>query len=393
MFYIYGFLALLHIVGQIVFGHLDYRRQKKGVIVSREKPMTVGIIVPVYNENEETIKHALDSMRWQKYDGEIKVFVIDDGSKNITEVERVYGYFEQMYPDNFFVLRKRNEGKRIAQFEGNEMMVRNGFKPELVVTVDSDTVLTPTAIASITESFGDQTVGAATGNVLALNKEENLLTRLINYRYWMAFNQERAAQSYFKVLMCCSGPFSAYRGNIFRGLMHKYTSQRFFGKLCTYGDDRHLTNLVLEEGWNVVYNKDAEAFTHVPTTLRTYLKQQLRWNKSFYREMLWTLKAVTKHNAYLIYDLAMQFLLPFFLIAALMHTVYVAAFVDAKVILAYIAIMIGVSLLRVGYGLYRTKDMGFYWFMLYGVFHVFVLIPVRFVALATLNDGKWGTRG
>jgi hyaluronan synthase len=209
----------------------------------------------------------------------------------------------------------------------------------------------------------------------------------------MAFNQERAAQSFFKVLMCCSGPFSAYRGNIFRGLMHKYTSQTFFGKVCTYGDDRHLTNLVLEEGWNVVYNKDAEAFTHVPTTLQGYLKQQLRWNKSFYREMLWTLKAVTKHNAYLIYDLAMQFILPFLLIGALVHTAYVAAFIDGKVLFAYFGIMLGVSLLRVTYGLIRTKDLGFYWFLVYGLFHVTVLIPTRFLALATLNDGKWGTRG
>lgn len=393
MFYIYGFLSLMHIVAQIIFGHGDFRRQRKENRVDWSFMPSVGVIVPVYNEDEDRLKRSLDSIRWQTYTGIFKVFVVDDGSKNAGKVERVYRYFEEKYPGMFFILRKRNEGKRMSQFRANDMMIRHGFKPEVVVTIDSDTILDPGALSQIVQSFKDETVGAATGHVLALNKGENLLTKLINYRYWMAFNQERAAQSFFRVLMCCSGPFSAYRGNLFRGLMHRYTTQTFFGKVCTYGDDRHLTNLVLEEGWNVVYNKDAEALTHVPNNLREYLRQQLRWNKSFYREMLWTMKAVTKHNAYLIYDLAMQFILPFLLIGALMHTAYVAAFVDGSIVFAYIGIMLGVSLLRVTYGLIRTKDLGFYWFLIYGLFHVLVLIPTRFVALATLNDGKWGTRG
>lgn len=395
MLYFYGALALTHIVAQVLFGHLNYRRQKK---VRESKVFdgifapSVGIIVPVYNEDHDTLKRALDSMRWQNYAGVLRVYVVDDGSKNIEELERLYAYYEKEVGDTFTISRKENRGKRRAQVEALAQMARDKFKPEIVVTVDSDTVIASNGVKRIVQAFRDEEVGAATGHVLALNKDTNLLTRLINYRYWIAFNQERAAQSFFKVLMCCSGPFSAYRGNVIRGVAQKYVKQTFLGKVCTYGDDRHLTNLVLEEGWKVVYKDDAEANTHVPETLRAYLKQQLRWNKSFYREMLWTLKAIYKHNWYLLYDLIMQFILPFMLIVALAHSLYVIAFVNSVHVLAYISVVVIVGLLRVTYGLFRTKDLGFYWFLVYGFFHVFVLIPNRLIALATINDGKWGTR-
>lgn len=392
MFAVYGVLALTHIVAQIIFGHMEYRRQKSKNNVDPTFTPSVGVIVPVYNEDPDMLKQALDSIRFQKYAGEMQVYVVDDGSKNRDELERVYRWFEDNMGGYFKIFRKENQGKRKAQVEAIKGMATLEFKPDVIVTVDSDTILLPNSVEQIVQAFRDEKVGAATGHVLALNKEVNVLTRLINYRYWMAFNQERAAQSFFQVLMCCSGPFSAYRGNILRGVAHEYINQKFFGKVCTYGDDRHLTNLVLEKGWNVEYRKDAEAFTHVPITLRAYLKQQLRWNKSFYREMLWTLKAITKHNWYLLYDLSMQFALPFFLIAALLHTAYVSIFVDPRHVFAYVGILLGVALLRVSYGLFRTKDMGFYWFLVYGFFHVVLLIPNRFLALATINDGKWGTR-
>lgn len=394
MFYLYGFLALGHIVAQMIFGHLNYRRQKedRNTVYTGEYLPSVGIIVPVYNEEHDTLKRALDSMRWNGYKGEIQVYVVDDGSKNIDELDKLYAYFANEVAETFKVYRCENRGKRRAQYEALDQMARNKFKPEIVITVDSDTLITYGAVDKLVKTFRDESVGAATGHVLALNRDTNILTRLINYRYWMAFNQERAAQSYFKVLMCCSGPFSAYRGNVIRGLAHKYISQKFFGKYCTYGDDRHLTNLVLEEGWNVVYNNDAEALTQVPTTLKAYLKQQLRWNKSFYREMLWTLKAVSRHHWYLLYDLTMQFVLPFLLMGALAHSLYVAIFLDHKHAFAYVGVLMGVALIRVSYGLFRTKDLGFYWFLVYGFFHVLLLIPNRILALATLNDGKWGTR-
>ena len=69
-----------------------------------------------------------------------------------------------------------------------------------------------------------------------------------------------------------------------------------------------MTNLVLEAGHEVAFQSDSQVYTFVPETIGGYIKQQVRWNKSFYREMLWTIKFAHKHPAYMMYDLVMQFI-------------------------------------------------------------------------------------
>ena len=57
------------------------------------------------------------------------------------------------------------------------------------------------------------------------------------------------------------------------------------GSKGTFGDDRSLTNFVLKK-WGVVYCQKAIATTIVPEKFSIYLKQQLRWKKSWVREGL-----------------------------------------------------------------------------------------------------------
>ena len=388
---VYGIFAIVHILVQVILGHLNYRRQneEKKTDVKFEHPK-VAVFVPVYNENIEVFKNTLRGLAKLKDGNNLRFYIIDDGSTNGGALELAYKGLEGI-DERFSFKRTKNQGKRMAQYEALQLMHNSGFEAGAIVTIDSDTVIAPYGIQEIVQSLLKPGVGAVTGNVMVANKTHNLLTEMIGYRYWMAFNQERAAQSYFKVLMCCSGPFSIYRTEVFEAVMFDYINQWFLGKKCTYGDDRHLTNLILELGYDVTYNYKAAAYTQVPTTMKQYIKQQIRWNKSFYREMLWTLKSVTKHHWYLLYDLTMQFILPFMLIFAVVHTV-IQATNDWKVLLSYLSVIILIGLLRVAYALYRTRNVKFLKFLGYGLIHVFVLIPVRFYAIMTIRDGKWGTR-
>lgn len=388
---LYGFFAIAHIALQVFWGHLNYRRQNKEDKwkLKIEHPLTA-VLVPVYNENIEVFKNTLRSLQNLKDGNYLQFYIIDDGSTNGYAIKLAYDQLVSK-DSRFFFKRTPNQGKRMAQYEGLGLMQDSGFKADAIVTIDSDTVIAPDGIKEIVQSLFEQKVAAVTGNVMVANKDKNLLTEMIGYRYWMAFNQERAAQSYFKVLMCCSGPFSAYRTNVFEEVMFEYINQWFLGKKCTYGDDRHLTNLILEHGYSAVYNYKAAAYTQVPEGIGQYIKQQIRWNKSFYREMLWTLKSIKKHSWYLLYDLTMQFVLPFMLIFAVV-SVAIQSVNDWKILLAYTSTVVMIGLLRVAYAMYRTKNVKFLKFLGYGFIHVFVLIPVRFYAILTIRDGKWGTR-
>jgi hyaluronan synthase len=387
-FILYGVLALSHIFIQMCIGHQEHRRQKNRHFTAwrRGHFPSVSVIVPVYNEDPELLRACIQSLSDQNYES-LEILIVDDGSKQREELQQtVYREFRHDRRVHM-IYTPINVGKRHAQKFGF-----NRCTGSIIVTVDSDTIVPKDGIKQLVQRFKDPTVGAVTGDVQVENHNFNVLTRLIGYRYWSAFHQERAAQSYFYVLTCCSGPFSAYRKEVIDRVKDRYTSQKFLGQRCTFGDDRHLTNLVLEEGYRVVFDNKAISYTHVPDTLRVYLKQQVRWNKSFYREMLWTLRAYKKHHWYLLYDLIMQLVLPFLLLLALVATFYQAATHGPQVLIKYFAVLVVIALVRATYGLYRTGDRGFLLFVLYGFIHVFLLIPTRFYALCTMRQTGWGTR-
>lgn len=382
----YAILAMTHLVVQFAFAHTHHRRSR-----ARKHEMKALAIVPVYNEEPERLRLCLEALAQQKYPN-LHVAVVDDGSPNLKELEPLYKEYAK-HP-HFTVHRlSKNQGKRRAQHYA--WLKHRAEKYEVYVTVDSDTAIDEMSMYHLMAGFTDDKVGAVTGFVSVYNRNINWLTYLIHLRYWYAFHVERAAQSLFKVVTCCSGPLAAYRADVTDKLFDKYVSQRFLGKECTYGDDRHLTNLILEAGYKAVYEPHAQAETHVPETVPQYLKQQIRWNKSFYREMLWTFKFTHRHHMYMIYDLTMQAILPFLLIVCLWATVLFAMHGNERIILWYFVTLVGIGLVRSGYGAIRTQNWRFLRFAFYGVFHVSILIPLRLYALASLflaRSTSWGTR-
>jgi cellulose synthase/poly-beta-1,6-N-acetylglucosamine synthase-like glycosyltransferase len=209
----------------------------------------------------------------------------------------------------------------------------------------------------------------------------------------VAFNVERAAQSFCRSMLCCSGPFSAYRRSVIDAVKDNYAGQLFFGKRCTYGDDRHLTNLVIGVGYKTRYQQGAVAHTYVPETLALYIAQQTRWNKSFYRELWWTFKFAGRVHDYALWDVVLQPLLFVgFLFILGLDVSYAIRSSAPAVLLFLIPIWLLMALSRGVYGLLRTGRSDFLLVMVYTVLHLTVLMPVRLKAMVTLSDNRWGTR-
>jgi hyaluronan synthase len=285
------------------------------------------------------------------------------------------------------LLAKENRGKRAGQ----DVAFRHS-SGEIVVTIDSDTEVDRDGISEIVHALEDGNVGAVTGDVGVTNERRNVLTRLIGMRYWVAFNQERAAQSHFRTVLCCSGPLAAYRRSVLQAIWERYVTQSYRGVACTYGDDRHLTNLVLSAGYATRFIPFAHAITYAPEDLGSYLRQQLRWNKSFYRELLWTIPFILRCSPYMIFEVVVQTALPLLLTLALVTAAVMAAVEDPARLLHYATVVVAMAVLRCSYAIYRTKRLSFLLFILYGFLHISLLVPTRMRALVTLGDNRWGTR-
>ena len=118
----------------------------------------------------------------------MSVYLVDDGSPNLAALEPVYAEYGRR--PGWHVLRQPNGWKRSAQ----DNAVRRG-SGDLVVTIDSDTQIHRDGIRTIVAVF--RTDGSEQSRVIRVaNAAHNLLTRLIDMD-WVAFHQERAAQSFW----------------------------------------------------------------------------------------------------------------------------------------------------------------------------------------------------
>jgi N-acetylglucosaminyltransferase len=353
-----------------------------GEIEAPSQPPSVDVVIPCYNEDPELLEACFHSVAEQEYGGELQVYVIDDGSPNRAALLPAYRAY-QARPNWHVSLLDRNVGKRRAQ----DVAVRLGTG-QLLVTMDSDTRIEPDAIQRLSAVFEDPKVGAAVGRIGVSNASRNWLTSLIGTRYRIAFEHERAAQSCFGAVLCCSGPFSMYRRAVVAEIWPAHREQRFLRVPCTFGDDLHLTLMVLHSGYRSHYVPTARAVTSVPVTIRSYLRQQLRWNKSFYRELRWTLPLLRRQPPYLALDVGVRATLP--LLLPLLSVLALAAALphDPATFRWYFGIVTFIALVIAG--VWQTRDLRF--FVLYGLFHVAFLIPTRLQAICTITDNRWGTR-
>jgi len=375
---IYGAVAVSRIAMQVVASGLERKR----VIPEVDYPKAT-LIVPTYNEPLDIFARAMASLSKLDYP-DLEVIIVDDGSDNSTEVARITD------KAGFKYVWQPNAGKREAMYNG---LSRSRKQSRVILFSDSDTVWDKSAAKKLVDClYEDSDTGAVTGEVAVLNHNYSVMTRIIGMRYHMAFHYERAAQSYFKTVTCISGPLGAYRRTVIENIKEDFINQTFMNKPCTYGDDRHLTNLVLIDGWKVRYASKAKCYTQAPTKFIALLKQQSRWGKSYWRELLWQAKALNKHGVYLYYDFIVTAILPFLLIGSVMLHIGQALLGDSSALVSLAYALAGMSLLRVLDPMIRNRDPWYLAFVLYAFVYFLVLLPVKVFALFTMTTGKWGSR-
>jgi N-acetylglucosaminyltransferase len=385
VFLLYVTLVLLHSTLERVYALRSRRQRRAG---PDPVPVPVGwpavdVVIPCFNEDPALLEACCRSVADQDYQGRMRVWLVDDGSGNSDALVAVY----ERWADKGWSVRllDGNTGKRAAQDEA----VRRG-SGELVVLMDSDTVLASDAVRQAAACFADDRVGAVSGSIGVLNAPTNLLTRLIHHRYRLRFQVERPAQGFFTSLLCCSGPFAVYRRSLLAGLWPRYLTQTFAGVRCTNGDDLHLTNLVLATGRQVVFEPRAIASTWVPRSLPLYLRQQLRWNRSFYRELRWTFAGIRSRHPYLALDVLARALLPLLLAAALVLLASEGLLAGWELLAADLSLALAMLCVSAAFLLVHGASVPF--LLLYGPLHMALLVPVRVWALLTLASPRWETR-
>ncbi|MET9612245.1 bifunctional polysaccharide deacetylase/glycosyltransferase family 2 protein [Kitasatospora indigofera] len=330
-----GAISLVRAVAVFVAArrHVRLRRRPWGAVVTEP----VSVIVPAYNESagiEAAVRSLLAS------DHPVEIIVVDDGSTDGTA-----DIVEALRLPGVRVIRQQNAGKPAALNTGIAAASCN-----LLVMVDGDTVFEPDAVRMIVQPFAHRRVGAVSGNAKVVNRG-GLLGRWQHIEYVVGFNLDRRLFDLAECMPTVPGAVGAFR---------REALLRVGGVSdTTLAEDTDLTMALCRDGWRVVYEERAKAWTEAPASLGALWKQRYRWCYG-------TLQAMWKHRGALtqrgqagklgrrglLYLLMFQVLLPLLAPVVDVFAVYGLVFLDPLRILGLWSAFL---LLQVLMGLYAFR--------------------------------------
>ena len=390
--YLYSIIAATFLLTRYLFA-MFYRP----VPIDPDYTPSVTIIIPCFDE-EEWLQRTIHSCINQDYPvDKLEVIVVDDCS-NDRSAERVQEMIAELKAADTndsayrvserirFLQQPQNLGKRDAMARGAKEA-----KHELLVFVDSDSFLDPFAIRNIVQPFKDEEMGGVSGRTDVANTYTNALTKMQAVRYSIAFRVMKAAEGYFDAATCLSGPLSCYRKDLVLKYMDAWLNQRFLGQKATFGDDRSMTNFILRYN-RTTYQDSAVCMTIVPRSYSVFLRQQMRWKRSWLRESLIASRFMWKKEPFMSLGFYMGVLVP---IAApvivlynifyvpIMYRVYPTSFLIGMLMMALLMSMAQLLIRRSTTWIYAM------WFCIY---YEAVLLWQMPVAWVTFWKTTWGTR-
>lgn len=350
----------------------------------------VSVIIPAFNEGP-MVERSIRSVATCDYPRELlEIIVVDDGSRDDT-------FFHMQR------LRREHPGLvKLVRFKGNlgkREALCAGFRAatgDVLVTIDSDSEIEPRTIHEMAAPFlADPDVGGVAGRVAVLNRDSTI-SRMLEVQYALAFDFGRAAQSTYRCVACCPGALSAFRREAILPFLDEWVNQTFLGRPVNHGEDQALTNIVLRQGYDTVYQRTAVVNTLAPVTYRQMSRMFVRWDRSFIVEGFSFAKFMfsryrERHRALPIVTFFVSNLRLFLFFYAL---VQLPLLLDTQLTVLFhsaIALLVG-AVFTALYYLRVERSFRFLYGALYAVYSVLLLQWILPWALITVRDERWGTR-
>lgn len=347
---------------------------------------SVTVVIPCYNEGEH-IYRTVKSLCGSDYPRHLlSVMVMDDCSQDGSHEWACRAGREADIPVT--VSRaERNMGKRM-----NISQAVMRATSEIIVSVDSDVIVSDTAIRQLVSKFSDDRIGAVGGQVGVSNPNETWMTKMQTVKYFFGYEYLKSLENHQKQVMCLSGCLTAYRRSVLVELDEQVRNRNLLGVPIKYGEDRYLTRQIVKRGYGTIINMKARCYTKAPPTVLGYFKQQLRWRRSNFADFL---QGVT-HPTRLTPIVALNYY-TVFAVQLLYPVILVQLFATWHVIPSMLLHMALLSCMGLFYCLqtrdlpeeYKTNPV---WFLSLALIMPITYVILSIVALCTLDSGSWETR-
>lgn len=374
----------------ILYWYLKYKPIKS---VSDDKLPVITVIVPAYNEGKQVLD-TLKSIANSNYPKEkLEIISIDDGSEDYTwywmqQAKIILGDTVKIYQ------QPENRGKRQALYRGFHL-----GKGEVFVTIDSDSEITEDTLRNLVSPFVvNEKCGAVAGNVRVLNNKNAVIPRMLNVSFLFSFEFIRSAQSMLGSVLCTPGALSAYRREAVMNCLEEWINQTFMGEPSDIGEDRAMTNMILKQGYHVLFQQNAFVYTNTPEKYKNLYKMFIRWERSNVRENI-SMGSYVFTNFREESKLGLRII--FFnqwlkVILAYPLVLLMFLFVFTHPILFVVSTLVSIFMFSSVQVLFCAKKqksiLESVWAYPYSVFYAFTLFWITPYAIATASKSGWLTR-
>lgn len=367
---------------------LLWNKKEKKRIKKQEEDVT--ILIPMYN-SKRTIKKTIESIKKQKYCGNIYINIIDDGS---TDGSLDLLKSMELGPE-ITLLELDHKGKASALNEGLKHV-----KTDYTITVDSDTILHPLAVRNIMCKLlnSNKKTVATAGCLFAKNAKKSFITKLQEWDYTLGIFGVKLYQSKYSSTLVSQGAFSAYKTEILK---------QIGGWQNCVGEDIVLTWELLCKGYETNFAQNAIAFTEVPETFKNLGHQRKRWARgmieAFKRVKIITSKELNFKSKFLMclnvffpfIDLALLIFIPLGLILLAFGNQLLIGWLTLFVVLLGMLLCLVIEIKRknmfkeIDCKLERRSILAFIFYVL---FYAFILAPyclIGYISELVNSKKKW----
>lgn len=310
----YGFTVLVGTIAMLFIAYSRYddpsvrllRKRPRNLdeFPSLPKVPRVSFLLAVKDE-ADCIEDCVRSMADSDYP-DLQIIVVDDLSVDGTR--EILARLADELGITVINLEK-NLGKKHALVRACE-----DADGDVIAFTDSDCILAPDALRKCVQSLVDHPeLGAVSGHCRALNVTASIFTKAQDVWYEGQFRVAKAAESTFGSVTCVSGPLAVFRRDAIYNYLPAWAGDRFMGAPFRFATDRQLTGYVLGQKWRgqklkdqypdspfvtaqdypprkwrIGYVQSAKVWTNVPEHFKPFMKQQIRWKKSFIRNLFFT---------------------------------------------------------------------------------------------------------
>lgn len=387
--YLYSIIAAFFLLSRYLFA-VFYRQ----VPIDIEFTPGVSIIIPCFNEEKWIQRTILGCINQDYPVDKLEVIVVDDCSTD-KSAEKIKDIVNQLYKEGeIFEVKKRLKYILMEENGGKRKALSKGVleaKHDLVVFVDSDSFLDPFAIRNLVQPFKDPKIGGVSGRTDVANTYTNVLTKIQSVRYHIAFRVMKAAEGIFDAVTCLSGPLACYRKEIVLENMGAWLNQKFLGHEATFGDDRSMTNFVLRK-YRTSYQDSALCYTIVPNNHKVFLKQQMRWKRSWLRESLIASKFMWKKEPFAALTFYIGVMVPIFAPIVVVYNLLYVPIIYRIFPTTFLVGLLLMSMLMSVAQLFLRKSTTWVFGMLFCIYYEAVLLWQMPIAWVTFWKSTWGTR-